>query len=79
MLGDQWVYAASSWVQRYKVNGENGPLVVQFNNGFCCQYPATDINTFELMLCWPSKGKFLHQFLVRHHWPYIQIPPPPGA
>ncbi len=76
----QWVYPASRWVMRYRCDSDdqNGQLIIQFHSGFCCTYPGTDVNTFDIMLGWPMKGQFVDRFFKKPHWPYVAIAPPPG-
>jgi hypothetical protein len=45
--------------------------------GVCCLYPATTQAWFNLMLAWPSKGKFVHEFLDKKL--AYTIISPPGA
>lgn len=60
----------SSWVRTLILTCDN-ELAIEFHNGFCCVYPGTTEQTFNLMLVWASKGKFLHRFLIP--WPYKPI------
>ena len=68
------VPVTSSWVSQFVLTCNN-ELAVQFRNGVCCLYPMTNAALFQIAICWPSPGKFVHQFLYKK-LPYILIKPP---
>ena len=73
-LAAKCVPVASSWVQQFVLTCDD-KLAVQFENGVCCLYPASNKALFDIAITWPSPGKFVHAFLYKK-LAYTLIKPP---
>ena len=52
---------------------ENGVLEVEFHKGGIYRYYNVDAGLFYEFLNAPSKGKFVHNVLIKYNYPYQRI------